>query len=936
MKRLTLLSIILLFLIPTGGYGQAITDNGTNVGIGNASPLHRLDVNGNLNLSTGNALLIGGKQVVSTGGARNMFLGDGTGTNITTGGDNAIIGFKAAENLSTGRFNTVIGFKAGQTMSEALSNTIIGREAGKFNSGNQNVLIGRESGKINEGGENTFIGDRVGLGNSTGSTNTLIGSNSNVSSGELTNATAIGAGAIVGSSNSLVLGNNAKVGIGTTTPGYDLDVVGDINFTGDLYQNGVLYTGGIGATGPTGANGNDGLVGATGPTGPAGADGANGSVGATGPTGPSIAGPQGPAGVTGPIGPTGIQGSAGNDGVMGPTGPQGPTGVLLPGTTNQTLRHNGSSWEATTAFVNNGTDVSTTGKMQVGPAGEGVIEGATNLFIEATLGHLRLQTNGYNKNVSIHNEPGTVAYATFHGTNENLLIGTTGNYGNTKLRVVADGLFAGYFSADSADIGTRVIKAEFTGSGNQHVTGVYALADAADGYGYGVDAIGGHTGVKGYGDGGTSSNPAYGGNFTADGSGGNRIGVRGAATGTGTTNYGVFGHASGATNDWAGYFSGGNVYVHNFLGIGEPSPAYPISMTTTAARGFLIDHNGYAGQAHAINIDLDASNSNFQMGIQNTVTATGSNAIARPYNASAHADNGTATAYGGRFFAGGTSSGSKYGIYALTGGSGTQYAGYFDGDTYSTGNYLGSDRKLKRNIEPIEKAGEIVDALQAHTYLFRTDEFKSMALQTGQRFGFVSDELKKVLPQFVKTTTQPAEEVIDEDGNIKLIGEAIEFEAVNYVELIPILTAALQETRAELQAKDNRVDQLESQMKNVLHRLSEFDTDLQQCCFNFEDGTGSNRVALSEIEESDVPSLEQNQPNPFRENSVIKYYLPQISKSAQLVITDLNGVEMKVFNLQGKGFGQVLISGGSFKQGTYLYSLIVNGERIDSKRMMLF
>ena len=878
-KILTLIGAIAL----ASGANAQVTDTGNNVGIGNAAPAHKLDVNGDFNISTGNALLIGGNQVVSTGGSRNMFLGDGTGTNITTGGDNAIIGFKAAENLSTGRFNTVIGFKAGQTMSVALSNTIIGREAGKFNSGNQNVLIGRESGKINEGGENTFIGDRVGLGNSTGSTNTLIGSNSNVGSGELTNATAIGAGAIVGSSNSLILGNNANVGIGTATPGYDFDVVGDINFTGDLYQNGVLFSGGIGATGPTGLSGLDGLTGA-----------------------------------------------------VGPTGPQGPTGALVAGLTNETLRFDGANWVSSSALNNDGTDIYTTGVLRVGALVEGEISGNSNNFeLKANAGHLRLQTNGFNKNVTVHNEPGTTAYATFHGANENVLIGTTGNYGNTKLRVVGDGLFAGYFSADSLDGETHVIKAEFTGSGNTHAEAIYASSTPAEGYGFGVEAIGGHTGVKGHGEGGTATSLAYGGNFTADGSGGNRVGVRGAATGTGTTNYGVFGYASGATNDWAGYFSGGNVYVHNNLGIGNSSPSYPVSMTTTDARGVLIDHNGYAGQAHAINIDMDASDSNFQMGIQNTVTATGSNAIARPYNATAHADNGTATAYGGRFFAGGTSSGSKYGIYALTGGSGTQYAGYFDGDTYSTGNYLGSDRKLKRNIEPIEKAGEIVDALQAQTYQFRTDEFKSMALQEGKRFGFIADELKEVLPQFVKTTTQPAEEIIDEDGNIKLIGDPVEFEAVNYVELIPILTAALQETRAELQAKDDRVDQLESQMKKALERLSEFDTDLQQCCFNYEEGGGSNRATQHALEEADAASLEQNQPNPFRENTMIKYYLPEGTASAQMQISDLNGNVLNSFNLQGKGFGQVLISGGSFNSGTYLYSLIINGDRVDSKRMML-
>ena len=42
------------------------------------------------------------------------------------------------------------------------------------------------------------------------------------------------------------VGFAASVGIGSTNPGYELDVVGDINFSGDLYQDGSLFTSGLG------------------------------------------------------------------------------------------------------------------------------------------------------------------------------------------------------------------------------------------------------------------------------------------------------------------------------------------------------------------------------------------------------------------------------------------------------------------------------------------------------------------------------------------------------------------------------------------------------------------------------------------------------------------------------------------------------------------
>lgn len=101
----------------------------------------------------------------------------------------------------------------------------------------------------------------------------------------------------------------------------------------------------IGPTGPTGLQGPNGPTGNQGPTGPTGANGSTGVQGNSGPTGPQ--GLPGLQGETGNIGPTGSQGITGNNGATGPTGPTGPTGMNISGIINQTIRHNGADWEAT-------------------------------------------------------------------------------------------------------------------------------------------------------------------------------------------------------------------------------------------------------------------------------------------------------------------------------------------------------------------------------------------------------------------------------------------------------------------------------------------------------------------------------------------------------------------------------------------------------------
>jgi hypothetical protein len=94
----------------------------------------------------------------------------------------------------------------------------LGSQALQNGNSTGNVAIGFRSLFGSSGGNNTAVGYQAGNFVTTGSLNTFIGYDADATANNLTNATAIGANAIVGSSNSLVLGNNTNVGIGTSTP----------------------------------------------------------------------------------------------------------------------------------------------------------------------------------------------------------------------------------------------------------------------------------------------------------------------------------------------------------------------------------------------------------------------------------------------------------------------------------------------------------------------------------------------------------------------------------------------------------------------------------------------------------------------------------------------------------------------------------------------
>lgn len=239
-----------------------------NVGIGTATPLFRLSVNGTANIS---------QRTIGINDYPMVFLPDqsffngslaiGNGLRnlvpypaISYGDGNTAVGNYAMYQATTAEENTAVGTGSMGLMLSGQSNTAMG-----FNSlygttdGSYNTAIGQISLVTNStGGANTAVGGTSLSANSTGNSNTAIGyaalahtktGSNNVGVGTfatttgpniqtLNNASAIGAFALIGKSNAMSLGDTTKptlVGIGTAYPDYMLDVRSAANparFTG--------------------------------------------------------------------------------------------------------------------------------------------------------------------------------------------------------------------------------------------------------------------------------------------------------------------------------------------------------------------------------------------------------------------------------------------------------------------------------------------------------------------------------------------------------------------------------------------------------------------------------------------------------------------------------------------------------------------------------
>ena len=253
------------------------------------------------------------------------------------------------------------------------------------------------------------------------------------------------------------------------------------------------------------------------------------------------------------------------------------------------------------------------------------------------------------------------------------------------------------------------------------------------------------------------------------------------------------------------------------------------------------------------------------------------------------------------------------------------YAGYFEGCVKISGSltipnmFIPSDNRLSENVTSLNERGSATSTLdnllgmnviqynmksrvpdeipadmedstgnvrKAYEYL-KKDEMKMSA---RRHFGIDAEELQKIYPDLV---------LEGQDGYL----------AVNYVELVPLLIRSIQELKQEL-------DAVKGNSKAMTRSLNDEYAD-----FN------ANATATGNV-------LYQNNPNPFKEQTTIRFLLADDVQDASICIFDMTGKMLKKLPISS-GDSSVSINGWELGEGMFLYSLIINGQVIDTKRMVI-
>ena len=237
-----------------------------------------------------------------------------------------------------------------------------------------------------------------------------------------------------------------------------------------------------------------------------------------------------------------------------------------------------------------------------------------------------------------------------------------------------------------------------------------------------------------------------------------------------------------------------------------------------------------------------------------------------------------------------------------------KWAGYFDGNVRVVGNLTAtsvntsSDSRLKKDIRQIENGSlNKVMEMNAVRYYLKNPEVNTWnstekrylydpdsPILKQEHFGLIAQELMSIYPELVTEGS---------DG----------YYSVNYLEIVPLLIKSIQELKAE-------VDELKG--------------------MNAEKTIERNLTNISGIN-SEEAVLFQNNPNPFSESTYVRCFVPTSVNDATIFIYNMNGEQIEKLSISERGDVSVPINGYKLEAGMYLYSLITDGNLIDTKRMVL-
>jgi hypothetical protein len=250
----------------------------------------------------------------------------------------------------------------------------------------------------------------------------------------------------------------------------------------------------------------------------------------------------------------------------------------------------------------------------------------------------------------------------------------------------------------------------------------------------------------------------------------------------------------------------------------------------------------------------------------------------------------------------------------------------------NAGDWAGaSDKRLKKNIENYQDG--LKELMQIRPVWYQFNSKMDHRNNPDEKYvGVIAQETKEVAPYMV-------EKSYEVDGK--------KYYSLNSTAFTYMLINAVQEQEKKLESKDEQIDKLQKRDQQQQEAIEELKGKYEQLVEKIKGNEDKvNRFKKSGKEDlnektvsigeavHDEAMLLQNRPNPYNNKTIIPYYLPENFQSASLVISSTNGKLIERVNLNKTGKGEVTLQTANLDQGQYIYSLIVDGRKKASRKMI--
>jgi hypothetical protein len=200
-----------------------------------------------------------------------------------------------------------------------------------------------------------------------------------------------------------------------------------------------------------------------------------------------------------------------------------------------------------------------------------------------------------------------------------------------------------------------------------------------------------------------------------------------------------------------------------------------------------------------------------------------------------------------------------------------------------------ADGEQMENIISLENKGlPTISKIQGLTFTYKNDILKR------KESGFIAQDLESVIPEAVYTN------------------DSTKSKSLTYNSIIPYLVEAIKEQQIQIKDLTDKLVAIEEAMiKNNLI------------------------TATQPVLTTKSATLSQNVPNPFSHETRISCYIPDSATSSILYNYDTKGGQSEPYRINGKREQVVTLDGNRLNSGIYLYSLVVDGKVVDTKKMIL-